>query len=313
MSERILRNDTQHTVERSPLDRTITAGGVRIHYLEWGRAADPAVVFLHGGALTAHTWDAVCRALSVDHYCIAMDLRGHGDSDWAADGDYSLAAHARDLSALITGLPLERVVLVGMSLGGLVALTYAGAACAPGPAGLALVDTGTTEPHASGRERINALMDGPREFASVDDLIDRGLAFDPARSRERLRRSLLFNLRKTADGRWTWKYDPRFHRPFRDPAMTEAERARRATERVRDLWQAAANVACPVLVVRGDRSDMFLEADAEITARAFGRARVVTIPRAGHRVQGDNPSELAAALRHFLEHDASLHAPPSVP
>lgn len=286
---------------------------MRIHYLEWGRATDPAVVFLHGGALTAHTWDAVCRALSIDHRCIAMDLRGHGDSDWAEDGDYSLAAHARDLSALITGLPLERVVLVGMSLGGLVALTYAGAARAAGLAGLALVDTGTTEPHASGRERINALMDGPREFASVDELIDRGLVFDPSRSRERLRRSLLFNLRQTTDGKWTWKYDPRFRQPFRDPAVTATERVRRATERARELREAAANVACPVLVLRGDSSDMFLEADAEDTARAFGRARVVTIPRAGHRIQGDNPRALTAALRQFLEHGASLHTPPTDP
>src|SRR5579859_6203024 len=103
------------------VDRTIDTNGLRVHVLEWGDPAARPIILLHGGALTAHTWDGVCLGLLPEFRCIAPDLRGHGDTDWAADGDYSADAYRRDLEALIDHLALDQVVLVGNSLGGMTA------------------------------------------------------------------------------------------------------------------------------------------------------------------------------------------------
>jgi pimeloyl-ACP methyl ester carboxylesterase len=272
--------------------------------LDWGRAPGPTILLLHGGGLNAHTWDVVCDLLHAEYRCIALDLRGHGDSQWSDDGDYSLEAHASDLSRVVSALALDPVVLVGMSLGGAVALTYAGAARST-VVGLVLVDTGPGGSRQLGRRRLGAFMQGPEEYSSVDEIIDRAIAFNPRRSRERLRRTLLQNLRRTPAGTWQWKYDRRFRPRFADPSVSAEERARLTEARSRGLWDAARAVSCPVLVVRGSESDMFLDEDAERTAAGFAHARSLAIEGASHTVQSDRPYELAAALREFIETDVS--------
>src|SRR2546428_10158960 len=109
-----------------PEDRFVELNGLRLHYLDWGGEGRPRVLFLHGGGLTAHTWDLVCLALRADYHCLALDLRGHGDSDWSPGMDYSFEAHRDDVEAFADLLRLDRFVLVGMSLGGITALAYAG-------------------------------------------------------------------------------------------------------------------------------------------------------------------------------------------
>src|SRR5260370_27591645 len=106
-----------------PREGYVESNGLQLHYLEWGDAAAQPLVMLHGGALTAHTWDVVCLALP-EYRCIVPDLRGHGDSDWAPDGDYSPEAYRADLEALIAHLQLDRCVRIGNSLGGSAALRY---------------------------------------------------------------------------------------------------------------------------------------------------------------------------------------------
>ena len=109
-----------------PMDRQVAANGLMLHLLDWGGDTLPPVLFLHGGSLTAHTWDLVCLALRDQYHCLALDLRGHGDSDWSPDGEYTADAHARDVEGVVEALGLDRFILVGMSLGGATALTYAG-------------------------------------------------------------------------------------------------------------------------------------------------------------------------------------------
>ncbi len=198
-----------------PDERHLLLGRMRFHYLDWGTRGLLPVVFLHGGGLNAHTWDLVCATLRVERHCLALDQRGHGESEWSPQMDYSIESHVGDLEAFAHALRLERFVLVGMSLGGVNALAWAGKHSRR-LAGLVLVDVGP-EIRIDGVRKIQAFTSEATPLDSVDAFIDRAMAFNPRRNRELLRRSLLHNLRRMPDGRFMWKYDQR-HRGKVDPA-----------------------------------------------------------------------------------------------
>ena len=262
---------------------------MRFHYLDWGTRGRPPMLFLHGGGLNAHTWDLVCLGLRDARHCLALDQRGHGDSEWSPEMDYSTESHATDLAAFVDRLGLDRFVLVGMSLGGANALAWAGRHSAR-LAGLVLVDVGP-ETRAAGAQKIAAFTSESKPFESLDEVIERAMAFNPRRDRDLLRLSLRHNLRETPRGQWMWKYDQR-HRGRVDPG---AQARRREL-----LWSAVPNVKCPTLVVRGAQSDVFHDEDAEKLASALARGRWVRVEGAGHTVQGDNPAGLLTELRTFL-------------
>jgi pimeloyl-ACP methyl ester carboxylesterase len=203
--------------------------------------------------------------------------------------NYAIESHVGDLDHFVEALGLERFVLVGMSLGGANALAWAARHSAR-LTGLVLVDVGP-ETRAEGVKKIAAFTSESTPLASVDEFIERALAFNPRRNRELLRRSLLHNLRRMPDGRYMWKYDQR-HRGKVDPGAYARRREL--------LWSAVDAVECPTLVVRGAQSDVFHDEDAERLARRLRRGRWVRIEGAGHTVQGDNPAALLVELRAFL-------------
>jgi len=272
-----------------PAEHHVLLGRMRFHYLDWGLAGKPPLLFLHGGGLNSHTWDLVCVSLRREYHCVALDQRGHGESEWSPEMDYGTESHARDVEAFRRALGLQRFVLVGMSLGGANALAWAGAHGVD-LAGLVLVDVGP-ETRAEGVRKIQAFTAEATPLESVEQYVDRALAFNPRRNRELLRRSLLHNLRRMPDGRWMWKYDQR-HRGKADP---DAQARRREL-----LWRSVETVRCPTLVVRGAQSDVFHDEDAERLAGRLAQGRWVRIEGAGHTVQGDNPAGLLVALREFL-------------
>jgi pimeloyl-ACP methyl ester carboxylesterase len=272
-----------------PEERHVLLGRMRLHYLDWGTPGLPPVVFLHGGGLNAHTWDLVCAALRRERHCVALDQRGHGESEWSPHMDYSTESHVGDLEAFVGHLGLERLVLVGMSLGGVNALAWAGRH-GQRLAGLVLVDVGP-EIRVDGVRKIAAFTSEAAPLDSVEAFVERALAFNPRRNRDLLRRSLLHNLRRMPDGRWMWKYDQR-HRGKVDPAAYARRRQL--------LWSAVDAIDCPTLVVRGAQSDVFHDEDAERLAGRLRHGRWVRIEGAGHTVQGDNPADLLVALRSFL-------------
>lgn len=275
------------------LPRSLTAqsGKLKLHYLDWGGEAERAIVFLHGAALNAHTWDLCCLALRRRYRCYALDQRGHGDSDWSPDVDYSIAAQRDDAAAFADHLGLDRFILVGMSMGAMNALAYA---IHHGERldALVLIDSTPDIRRGAGAQRIRDFVDYAAEFPSLDAVIEHALRFNPRRDPNILRRSLLHNMRQTESGSWIWKYDRRRFAGMLDPARTHERTL---------LWEGVPHVACPTLVVKGAESDLFTEEDAARLTSAFPRGERVTIPRAGHTVQGDNPRDLVTALESFLD------------
>ncbi|MFT3866714.1 MAG: alpha/beta hydrolase [Solirubrobacterales bacterium] len=286
---------------RPAADHEVTVGGVRLHYLDWG---DPGgdltpLLFLHGGGLNAHTWDLTCLMLRERHHCVAPDLRGHGDSDWSAAGEYAFTDHADDVEALLDRLGLTRPVLIGMSLGALTSIEVA-ARRGDRLGGVVLVDAGPRL-RSDGTDRIRRFTKEDRVLPSVEDFVARALRFNPRRDPDVLTTSLRHNLRELPDGNWTWKYDPRHIGGTPRPVLQD---------RLDRLGERLARITVPTLVVRGGESDVFAPADAEELARRLPGGRLVTVPGAGHTVQGDNPAGFLAALAPFLREVAVSRSSP---
>jgi pimeloyl-ACP methyl ester carboxylesterase len=271
-----------------PAQHDVHVGDMRLNVLDWGGDAETTILLLHGGGLTAHTWDLLCLTLRPEYRCIAPDLRGHGDSDWSAERRYRLEDHRADVEGLVDHFGLERFVLVGMSLGGAVAMTYAGQ-YADRLDALVLVDVGP-EMSGGGGQRLRSFANESAELDSIEAYVERAMAFNPRRRPELLRRSLLHNLRQTPTGKWAWKYVPhRWLPPDADPGR-----------RREVMWSNVERISCPTLVVRGGDSDMFLDTDAQKLVNRLPDGQLVTIPGAGHTVQGDQPRALSRAMLEFL-------------
>ncbi|TMF09430.1 MAG: alpha/beta hydrolase [Chloroflexi bacterium] len=272
-----------------PDSRHLLVGNMRFHYLDWGAAGRRSVLFLHGGGLNAHTWDLVCLSLRDDYHCLALDLRGHGDSEWSPQGDYAIASHVRDVEGFADQLALKDFVLVGMSLGAVTAAGYA-ARHSDKLAALVIVDAGP-DVQTSGAQKIRDFVVDTATLDSIDQFVEKAVSFNPRRDPRLLRRSLMYNLRATPDGKWMRKNDTR-HMGLRTIENMVADSRRQ--------WKGLAAISCPTLVVRGANSDVFRNEDAAKLAQAVPDGRWVTVENAGHTVQGDNPAGLLAALREFF-------------
>jgi pimeloyl-ACP methyl ester carboxylesterase len=270
-----------------PDDHQVIIGSMRFHYLDWGGAGTP-LLFLHGGGLTAHTWDCVAVMLRDRFRCVALDQRGHGDSEWSPVIDYRIAAHVGDIEGFIDALRLERPVLVGQSMGGLNSIAYAIRHSAAMRA-MAIVDV-APEISTSGAERIRDFAATP-ELDSPDSFLDRATKFNPLRDPAVLRRSLHYNLRETPAGKWAFKHDQRRRSDDAMRAFTE-DRTKLASE--------VAKIKCPTLVMRGALSDVLTDESADKFARSLPNGRWLRIEKSGHNVQGDNPRAFLDALHSFF-------------
>jgi esterase len=271
-----------------PRSRDVVLDHIRLHYLDWLGDANRAAVLLHGGGLTAHTWDVVCLSLRHRLHCYALDLRGHGRSEWSPNLQYGIDQHVGDLERLIDKLGLSDFVLVGMSLGGLVSLAYA-AKHSSMIALLAIVDIGP-DVQAAGRERIAGFMSQSVDGWTIDQFVEHAMAFNPKRDATLLRASLRHNLHELPDGTWTWRYDRR-HR---------GRWPQQAAQRRLELWSDVERIECEAVILRGAQSDVLARQDADRLARSLKQGTWVEVPAAGHSVQGDNPAGLLHALEPFL-------------
>lgn len=275
-----------------PQRREIVLPKMRLNYLDWGIAGRRPIVFLHGAALNAHTWDVVCLALRQQYHCYAMDQRGHGESAWAEDADYSGEAHRGDIEAFVDHLTLDQFVLVGHSMGGFNSFNYA-FHHSHRLAALVLVDAGPSM-LVKGARRIVDFVSQTAELDSLEEVIQKAIEFNPRRDPRLLRRSLLHNFRQNANGKWTRKTDLRM---WHGNLNREHER-----ERLKERFlQAATRISCPTLIVQGSLSDVFTTEDAQKLATQFSQGHFAQVGEAGHTVQGDNPRVFANVLSQFLD------------
>ena len=272
-----------------PADRSLEVSGLSLRYRDWGGAGVPAIA-LHGFALNAHSWDEVAPALSHRLRLLAFDQRGHGLSDRAADlAGYSRDHMVADIEGIVASLGLEQAVLIGHSMGGMNALTYAGRHPDRVRA-LILVDVGP-EVSVDGAGEVMRFVAGPYEMDSLDAWVEHTHRYYPWRSKERIRARLEVSLRRTADGKLAKQYDERFRRV--DFAGVEQSRD--------DLWALARAIRCPTLLLHGASSPVLTREMAENFARRVDKLRLVSIPGAGHSVAGDKPEEFARIAGAFLD------------
>ena len=260
----------------------------------------PPVLLLHGGGQTRHAWkktgDLIARMGRVAY---AVDQRGHGDSEWVADGAYDFADFAADARVLADTLAERsgvRPVVVGASLGGMAALLAEGARPDNGQvfSALVLVDI-TPRIDLEGVSKILGFMraHSSEGFASIAEAADAVAAYLPHRPRPRSHEGLKKNLRLHADGRWRWHWDPRSIEGNRriGPAAAEVEHA---------LVEAAKGVTIPTLLVRGASSELVQEEHAKDFLKLVPHATYVDVSGARHMVAGDRNDQFAKAIESFL-------------
>lgn len=272
-------------------------GGIRLVGDVTGRPEDPPVVLLHGGGQTRHSWHTTAQFLA-DHgwRAYTIDLRGHGESDWAPDGDYGLDAFAGDVRAVATSLD-RPPALVGASLGGMSALAAVGDSPTPLASSLVLVDVAPRIEDA-GAMRIGDFMREHMEegFASLEEAADAVAAYNPHRRRPRDLDGLRKNLRQREDGRWVWHWDPRFISP---PAGGPDE-TRVSVVSPERLEAAARRLRIPVLLVRGRLSDLLSAEGARRFLDLVPHAEFIDVAEAGHMVAGDRNDVFNDGIVEFL-------------
>jgi pimeloyl-ACP methyl ester carboxylesterase len=289
----------RHDVPRGGRSGFVVVGeGRQVHYLEWGRPSAPPVVCLHGGGQTAYMFEDLGAALRDRYWVLAPDLPGHGDSDVVDGVAIAHAGFAASLPVVLDEFGIDRAAFVGASLGGMTAIALADlrpelVSC------ISLIDVGhRLEPE--GVRKIVDFMTEHDSFASLEEAAEAIGEYLPQRRAPRIE-SLTRNLRQRPDGRWEWKHAVgRRMRERRAETGDAAHPADRLDEILAGVQDAAARLRCPVLVLRGERSDVLSSSGAEEVAALIPDARLEVVERAGHLAAGDNPHSTTGRIEAFL-------------
>lgn len=258
-----------------------------------GPATGPTLLFLHGSGQTRQSWgSALAEANKRGYRAISLDLRGHGDSDWSADREYTLERFAADIHQVITELGCEPI-LVGASLGGIIGMMIA-AAPPPRLRALVLVDI-TARVEMTGANEVIAFMDSaPHGFASLEEAAAAVAAYLPHRPRPKNTEGLKRNLR-LRNGRYHWHWDPAFVRMGRDASGSLK------TDQPNRLENLARAIDIPTLLIRGSRSRIVSEAGAREFLEMVPHAEFVDIAGAHHMVAGDANDAFNTAVFNFID------------
>jgi pimeloyl-ACP methyl ester carboxylesterase len=284
-----------------PASHTYFSERLRLHYVDWGSADRPPLLLVHGGRDHCRNWDWTAEALRDDWHLLAPDLRGHGDSQWSTDGSYTMAGYVYDLAQLVHQQRLAPVTIVAHSLGGNVALRYAGIypdsvaklvaieGLGPSPARLAerrakAIDVRMDEWIREQRALAGRL---PRRYPSIEDAFRRMQEENPHLTAEQARHLTVHGVNQNEDGTYSWKFD-NYVRAFPPYDMSRRD--------IETLW---GRIACPTLLLYGTESQSGDPA-ADGRAAAFRHAQVVGVERAGPWLHHDRLGEFLRILRGFL-------------
>jgi pimeloyl-ACP methyl ester carboxylesterase len=283
-----------------PTPRTVTgAHGVPINVLQWSDTGVP-LLLLHGFGNEAHIWDDFAPSVAPHYRTVAMDHRGHGDSGWDAEARYDHESMLADVEAVTAALDMQRLVVIGHSLGGRIATLFAGRH-PERIAGLVVVDVGP-EVDARGRMRIRQDVEANASptFGSAEEFARQLSLAYPAARPDALQRMARHGLRRRDDGRYELKMDPALRGALGNPE-SEAEAATREAEMEKQLWNALARIQSPTLVVRGAASDILSPDVADrMVDEVLANGRLAVVPQAGHSVMTDNPEGFRDAVAEFV-------------
>jgi len=262
----------------------------RFHFLDWGPLDAPPIVLLHGGHQSCHSWDLVSLHLARGFRVLALDQRGHGDSEWARDAEYSNHVMSLDAEAFIESLGLAKPILVGHSMGGLNSMLLTRRDPSRLRA-LVLVDIGP-EVSDQGRDTITSFVHANQEFENLDHFVENVRRYDPYRLREHIERTVKYNMLQRADGKFVSKCDSTPRRLGLIHGGGPLDVVTLDDVRAFDL---------PALIVRGAESNILTHDAAERFRAALPRATLNTVPDCGHNVHGQNTTGFLTALDDFLD------------
>jgi esterase len=278
-----------HTPGVRYVSRNVVLRQLRFHFLEWGEPGTPSIVLLHGGHQSAHSWDLVSLHLAQHFHVLALDQRGHGDSEWARDVSYTNHEMSLDAEAFINATGLQRPLLMGHSMGGRNAMLLT----RRNPSllrALAIVDVGP-EVSDRGRSVIAGFVRDNEEFDDLDHFVRNVQQYDPYRSREHIERTVKYNMLQRADGKFVSKCDA-------NPRRLGVVRGTGPQENI--TLEEARGFDLPVLLVRGADSRILTAEAAERFRLALPNGSLVTVPNCGHNVHGQNTKGFVAAIGDFL-------------
>ncbi len=277
------------TTEVKPQDKTVTANGLNIHYLDWGNPTATTMVLLHGLRGHGHSWDDVSAAFCQEFHVLAVDQRGRGETDWAKDGNYTTDAYVADLEGFCAALGLDSFVLVGHSMGGRNSLVFASRHAAQLQK-LVAVDVGPDMDPRGSQRITQELVSAPDEFDSFEEMFQLVNGQNRFASESVIRRRVQYASRQLPNGKFGWRYDSE---------IREARRRGGSAPQM-DLWPELPKITCPTLVIRGAETDVLAADTAQRMLKELPDGHLTGVQRAGHMVFEDNPEDTIAAMRHFL-------------
>jgi len=269
-------------------NRYVDVNGLRLHYLDWGNYDHQAMLLLHGFMGHAHVWDDFASGLRSHYHVIALDQRGHGQSQWSEDAAYAIDEHLSDIAHFIERLNLKDLILVGHSMGGRNALFYTG--CRPQEvARLILVDARPGD-NPEGSKALRRLLSSlPLRAKTLDRVVDAIRLLYPYLSLDICQRIAKHGYYQEQDGGFVPKYDTRMARLF--------ERSKGTAE---PLWDLMKHVACPTLIVRGEESPFLSRQEAQEMCKIIPKAEWREIPKATHMPAQENPSAFKRVVLEFI-------------
>ena len=287
-----------------PTSHSYFSQRLRLHYVDWGNSEAPPLLLVHGGRDHCRNWDWVAQELCDDWHVIAPDLRGHGDSEWVSDGNYTMAAYVYDLAQLIHQQQLAPVTIIGHSLGGNISLRYTGTypdsvrrliaieGLGPSPVRLKELGIGTIDErmHKWIDERRGLAGRMPRRYPTIDVAIQRMQEANQHLSPEQARHLTIHGINQNEDATFSWKFD-NYMRSWPPYDMQR--------DHIQDLWK---RISCPTVLVTGTES-WATNPDEDGRSAHFSNARVAVFEEAGHWVHHDQLDGFLALATEFMAFD----------